>query len=124
MKILKRLLHSAIIILVFAQLVNAQAVSTSKFGWDQPAVQLTDAQGFSYKYYPDGATTGIALTGVTCSGTASPFQCQVAIPAFTPGNHTVTFTATNIAGESAKSTPLNFVFVVTPGAPTNPKIIQ
>ncbi len=98
------------------------ALSTSKFAWDQSAPTLADAQAYTYKYYPDGAATGIEFTGVTCSGSSSPFQCEVNIPAFTPGNHSITMTASNLAGESAKSAPFSFVFVVTPAIPSGIRI--
>jgi hypothetical protein len=96
--------------------------SGQRFGWDQTAPTLADAQGYTYKYYPDGSATGVTFTDVTCTGTVSPFQCSVLIPAFTPGNHTIEMTATNIAGESAKSAPFAFSFVVTPGSPVNIRI--
>jgi len=100
--------------------LSAQATPISKLAWDMNAPTLADANGYTYKYYPDNATTGIALTAVTCTGTASPFQCEVSYPAFTPGSHTLFLTATNIAGESPKQTsPFAFVFVVTPGTPFN-----
>lgn len=101
--------------------ISAQTtgVPGQKFAWDQAAPDLASAQGYTYKHYDDGALTGVAFTGVTCTGTTSPFACEVLIPAYTPGNHTLTLTATNIAGESAKSSPFAFAFVVTPGAPVN-----
>lgn len=103
----------------FAQ---APVTGANKIGWDQAAPTLADAQGYTYKYYADAATTGITLAGVTCAGTTSPYQCEVPFPAFTPGNHTLTLTAGNLAGESVKSAPLSFAFVVTPGAPVNLRI--
>ena len=116
----------AIIILAFASVAYAQpnppATGGNKIGWDQSAPTLAEAQGYTYKYYPDASPTGTTLATVTCAGTTSPYQCEVAFPAFTPGNHTLTLTASNIAGESVKSAPLNFVFTVTPSAPTNLKI--
>lgn len=96
--------------------------SNQRFTFDQAAPTLADAQAYTYRYYPDNATVGIAFTGVTCSGTTSPFVCSVLIPAFTPGNHSITLTAANIAGESAKSSPFAFVFVVTPSVPVNIRI--
>lgn len=105
-----------------SSLLSAQATPASKLVWDQSAPTLVDANSYTYKYYPDGATTGITLTGVTCTGTASPFVCQVSWPAFTPSNHTLQLTATNIAGESIKSDPFAFVFVVTPAKPVNIRI--
>jgi len=98
--------------------------ATQRFAWDQDAPTLADAQGYTYKYYPDSATTGIAFTGVTCTGTSSPFVCSAPIPAFTPGNHSITVTANNVAGESAKSNPFAFNFVVTPGVPNNIRIVS
>lgn len=107
----------------FAQAQPPVGSTNQRFAIDQQAPTLADAQGYTYKYYPDGATTGVNFTGVICAGTTSPFQCTVPIPAFTPGNHTITITATNLAGESTKSTPFAFNFVVTPSAPTNIRIV-
>jgi hypothetical protein len=114
----------AVILLLIASTVYAQppATGANKLGWDQAAPTLADAQGYTYKYFPDSATTGTALVSVTCIGATSPYQCDVAFPAFTPGPHTLTLTTSNIAGESVKSLPLNFAFVVTPGAATNLRI--
>lgn len=117
---MKKILFTIIILLV-ASTVYAQPPVTgaNKIGWDQAAPTLADAQGYTYKYYPDSATVGTTLVSVTCAGTVSPYQCQVPFPAFTPGPHNLTLTAGNLAGESVKSAPLSFAFVVTPGAPTN-----
>jgi hypothetical protein len=98
------------------------ASANQKFAWDQVALDLAEAQGYTYKYYPDGSTTGVVFQNVTCTGAASPFVCTTPIPAFTPGNHTITITAGNVAGESDKSDPFAFAFVVTPGKPTRIRI--
>lgn len=95
------------------------ATPANTVGWDQDAADLATAQAFSYRQYPDGAGTGVVLTGVTCTGTTSPFACKVAFPAFTPGAHALALTATNEAGESLKSTPFAFRFVVIPTPPRN-----
>ncbi len=100
-------------------LAQTTGVPGQKFAWDQAAPDLASAQSYTYKHYDDGATTGVAFATVTCTGTVSPFQCEVPIPAFTPGSHTTAFTATNVAGESAKSAVFTFTFVVTPGVPAN-----
>ena len=99
-----------------------QVAGGQRIAWDQDAPTLADAQGATFKYYPDGSATGVALTSVTCTGTASPFVCSALFPPFTPGNHSITITATNIAGESSKSSPFAFNFVVTLGAPRNVRI--
>lgn len=109
---------------LFAGVASAQTgTPTSQLAWDQSAANLATAQAFTYGFYPDSAAVKTALASVTCVGTASPFQCSVAFPSFTPGAHTLTLTASNVAGESPKSPALAFTFVVIPTAPTNPHII-
>jgi hypothetical protein len=116
---MKRLL----LLLAFASPAFGQTVITgNRLGWDQAASVLTEAQGFTYRYYPDAASTGTTLSGVTCAGATSPFQCSAPFPAFTPGAHVVMLTAANIAGESVKSQSMQFIFVVVPGAPANLRI--
>ena len=121
-----RLIRSVVVGLVImgcATVTSAQTgTPSSKLVWDQTAPDLTTAQAYTFTYYPDGATTGTALNGVTCAGTASPFVCQVAYPAFTPGSHTLQLTAKNAAGESGKSAVFSFTFVVVPAVPTNIRI--
>ena len=113
---------AVLIILITSTIAFAQgqATPTSKLSWDMSAPSLIDVNEYVYKYYTDGSETGIVFpTAVTCTGTASPFTCTTNYPAFTPGNHTITLTASNIAGESGKSNPFAFTFVVTPGIPFN-----
>ena len=105
---------------VFAQ---APATSANGLGWDQAAPDLATAKSYVYRAYPDAATVGMILGNVTCSGVASPFSCRADFPAFTPGSHTVTITAANVAGESAKSVPFSFTFIVQPSVPTNLRIV-
>lgn len=120
---MKRVSFLLILLLLVPSVVYSQAVPTSRLGWDQDAPTLADAQAYTYKYYADGSTTGIVLSGVTCTGTASPFVCSAPFPAFTPGNHRITLAAQNLAGESAQSLPLDFTFIVTPGVPRGLRII-
>lgn len=123
---MRRLIVSLILVGAFVAPAGAQAPATasSRLAWDQAAPTLAEANAYTYRYYPDGATAGIAFAAgsVTCSGTASPFVCIVNFPAFTPGNHTLTLTAANVAGESAPSVVLTFQMVVTPAVPANPRI--
>jgi hypothetical protein len=53
---------------------------------------------------------GMVLIGVTCNGTVSPYQCQVAIPAFTYKIHSLTLTAKDSTNESPKSESTSFTF--------------
>lgn len=111
-----------------AAVASAQVPVTTanKIGWDQVAPTLAEAQGYTYKYYPDASTTGVALTSVVCSSITSPtgaiIQCEAPFPAFTPGSHVMALTASNTAGESAKSVPISFAFVIIPSAPINLRI--
>jgi len=108
-------------VLMVPSIAQAQATSTNKLTIDQGAPDLATANSYIYKYYPDNTNTGIVITMV-CTGVATPFVCSGAFPAFTPGAHTLTLTASNLAGESAKSVVLSFTFVVIPSAPLNPRI--
>lgn len=107
-----------------ATVASAQtgASSTSNLQWDQDAPSLAEAQGYTYKAYPDGLQSNFVLTGVNCAGTASPFICTVPFPAFTPGNHTLHITASNADAESLPSNDLAFRFIVVPAAPRSLRI--
>lgn len=120
---MKRLtLLLALLVVPVTTLAQTTGVPGQKFVWEQPAPDLATAQAYTYRHYDDGASTGTVLTSVTCAGTASPFQCEVLIPAFTPGSHATAVSASNMAGESPKSDPFMFTFVVTPGTPANIRI--
>lgn len=95
------------------------ATAANKLAWDQIAQDLNSAQGYAYKYYADGSATGNQMTGVLCTGSVSPFQCEVQFPPFTQGNHSVRISATNAAGEGILSDPFAFSFVGLPSKPTN-----
>jgi hypothetical protein len=102
-------------------IAQSPATSASKYAWDQAGPDLATVQGYTYKVYADNATTGTVLTA-TCTGSASPFTCTAPIGAFSQGTHSAVFTASNAAGESAKSAAVNFTFVVIPSVPANPRI--
>lgn len=112
------------LVFLFAVTLSAQgptAIPGATLVWDQPNATAPEAQGFTYRYYPDGATTGVVLGSVLCGG--SPVvTCAAPFPAFTPGSHTLTLSAGNLAGEGPKSVPLGFVFVVAPSAPVQLRI--
>ena len=111
-----------IVLLVISTItVSAQAppiaTANSKLAWGIPAPDLASAQSYSYRYYPDASATGTVLNSVTCTGTVTPFQCEVAFPLFTQGNHTLKLSAANAAGEGVPSAPFAFTFVGKPGTP-------
>lgn len=95
------------------------ATINSKLYWSQAAQDLATSQSYIYKYYPDGSATGNQLNAVTCTGTVSPFTCEVAFPLFNQGNHTLKLSAQNAAGEGDLSSPFAFSFVGKPSAPIN-----
>ena len=121
--------HCGVGILVCVGLLSAQRVQAqtanpgSKFAWTQSADAAT-SQAYTWKVYNDGATTGVTLTPVTCVAgvPTTTATCTVPIPAYTPGPHSVTITATNSAGESPKSDPLAFTMVAIPAKPGTPSI--
>lgn len=91
------------------------------FAIDQAGPDLATVNSLTFKRYDDGAAVGV-VTVFACTGTASPFVCKATFPAYTPGPHSVTFSASNAAGESPKSVALTFTFVVIPATPANPRI--
>ena len=113
--------------ILFALVLLQPPVTTAQqFVWDQGASDLTTAQSYTYTLYLDGAATGAVLTPVSCvvksPAVVGLFECSSAIPAITPGAHTATITARNIAAESAPSAALAFTFVAVPSAPQNVRI--
>jgi hypothetical protein len=99
------------------------ATPTSKVAWTQTGQDLATVNGYGYKYYADGSNTGVVFpTPVTCTVAGTAFNCVVNIPAFTQGSHTMTVTASNIGGESPKSTSITFTFTVP--APATPTVLH
>lgn len=121
-KLLLALTFIALPSLVHAQPVPPAATAQSKFAIDVNAADLATAQGYVYKQYADGALQGTVIA-FTCSGTAAPFLCVAPVGAFTPGQHSVTLTASNAAGESGKSAAIIFTMTVVPQIPGNPRIL-
>lgn len=112
------------LVYAFGLSINLAAQTASainKLAVDENAPDVATAQGYTYKYY-DGASAGVPLVGTTCTGTTSPFVCAFTFPAFTPGSHSITITASNQAGESAKSAVITFTFAVIPAVPLNPRV--
>lgn len=94
------------------------------FAWNQDGTSLATVQAYVYKYYLDGAVTGSVFSGVTCSGTATPFTCQVRSPTFAMGSHSIALTAASAAGESVFSSPFQFVYGNPPQIPNNIRVIK
>jgi hypothetical protein len=114
-------------LVLFASSLLAQspiATPTDRLGWNQAAETLIEVQTYTYRYYPDGAPSGVVLSNVTCNGTTSPFTCSVLFPTFSNGTHTLMLTAANTIGESPKSGPFDFVFGAAPSTPASLRVIK
>src|SRR3990167_1466277 len=99
-------------LLLVPSLAIAQATIGSRAEWTQESTNLATAQGYTYKYYINTSTVGIAFTTVTCSGTVSPFTCSSLLPALTPGSYTLSLTASSGSVESTKSNVVSFSYAV------------
>lgn len=118
---MRRLLALLLVALAIPALAGAQTVTpANKLGFNELGPDLLTVQAYTYKVYADGGGVGVA-TATLCTAPVLPdtagFTCTFPFPAFTPGSHTLTVTATNAAGESAKSAPISFTMIVTPVAP-------
>lgn len=111
-----------LVFLIISTLTYAQNIVTSsaKITWDQDAATLVEAQKYLYKYYLDNSNIGMVMVRVSCIGTISPYQCQVAIPAFTYNTHTLSLTANSSVGESPKSSSVTFTFALNPNSIKTP----
>lgn len=111
--------------------MHAQTPSVlgDRLGFDQAAATLTEAQGYLYRAYLDGAITGVTLTA-TCSGASSPFACVAPLPSLTTGTHTSQLTASVVLPppdgrtiESVKSAVFTFRLFAAPESPTGQRIV-
>jgi len=112
-------------LLLASVVVSAQtATPSSHLTWDQGGPDLPTIQAYTFRYYADGGATGNVLAAVVCTSAGTPpvVTCTVPFPAFTPGSHTLTLTAANVAGESTPSAPLAFTMIVQPSSPANVRI--
>lgn len=119
-----------VLALLFASLsARAQTpiLGTERLKWGQAASDLTTAQGYSYRSIIDGAASS-AVAGVTCAGSASPFQCSAPVPMVTAGVHEIRLVARLSAGgltlDSAPSAPFSVQMLQAPTAPVNLGIQQ
>lgn len=85
--------------------------ATYKLSWDHDGVNVA-----SWKLTIDGTDQAITPTGPTNGD-----DWEVAFPALTPGNHTLTVSACNISG-CGTSDPLSVRVVVVPARPTGLRI--
>jgi glucose/arabinose dehydrogenase len=76
---------------------------TERLGWNQPAADAVELATIGYVVYVDGART--ALVGAACAPApaASAFACTAALPALTPGAHTLELAAVITDGSVLES---------------------
>jgi hypothetical protein len=123
---MRRAVFLACVFSLFATFAHAQAAPGKTLAFDQDAPDLAAANSYVYRHYDDDSATGVVFSPVTCSERVPPviggFTCVTPFPAYTPGAHSFQATAANEAGESLKSTPFAFTFVVIPAPPKNFRI--
>jgi uncharacterized membrane protein len=92
-----------------------------QLAWDMNHTQA-DAQSFTYRVYLNSATTGTVVTPVTCTVANLVTSCRASLSGLTPGKYSITLSAANAQGESAKSVPLAFSTITIPNVPFNLRI--
>jgi hypothetical protein len=107
------------LLLLLSTVVSAQTVTAaSTLQWTLVGQGFATSQSAVYKAYVDATTTGVTLTTVTCVAgvPTSNAACTSAMPALTPGTHTLVITQSIGTAESPKSNAasVTFTVVVTP----------
>lgn len=122
----RAILAIAMVLVAVPAMAQTQVVGTERVGWDQPAATLAAAQGYAYEYV-DGSAPSVPLSGVACSGTASPFVCAVRLPALTTGIHSVrvvaSVTVNGTTLTSPQSAPLSLLMMAVPATPQNLRLL-
>lgn len=119
------LLLSVSLLGIAASAATAQtpAVPSDKLAWNQ-SVSSGSASSYSFAILVDGVRN--PLPNATCTGDTS-LDCQVALPAMTPGQHRVQIVAIyssgSVSAESAPSAELVVTMVVI-ATPTGLRLIK
>lgn len=108
-------------LLVFSSVPEAQPPLTIE--WDQQLATPTEANGYIYTYFLDGAA-GVDLQAVVCGLKDNVTVCAAPFPSPSIGVHTVYLVVRNDYGSSPPSPTLRFRYPLVPGAPTNLRIIR
>ncbi len=77
-----------------------------RLGWGQAAADAGELASFGYVAYVDN--NRVPLNGVNCGPSGSAFQCSSAMPAMSPGSHTIELASYLLAtnAESPRSAPI------------------
>jgi hypothetical protein len=112
--------RTILLALVVAALAGAQlSAQTAQLAWSAPAnaVSAAEAQSLTYTLYVNNGTA-IPVTGVSCTGTAPPFDCTSPVPSGVPIALGTKLELTAKVGSSEES-PRSLPFTIPPVAPTN-----
>ena len=95
-----------------------QVAPGDRLGWTQPAPDAADINTLQFALYVDGART--TLASATCARAGADFECSAALPALSPGSHTLELASFVVDGsvtaESPRSPALRVVAVAVRGA--------
>jgi len=119
------LVLSLLLFIAPAAFAQSNAAPTDKFAWNIEAASLAVAQAYTYELELDGTVLATALV-TTCSGAASPYDCNAPIPAVTPSTHTARVRAVDTSGTPLTgpfSDLLTFTMRAVPSKPGNFRII-
>ena len=105
--------------------LSAQFSPSSRVQFDIQAATLSDANGYTYRAYIDGAAGQEFPATCVDALQAGTFTCTsvAPLPALTIGPHTIELSAANVAGEGARSIPFAFTIVASPNAPTSIRLV-
>lgn len=117
----------SLLLVLLASSAEAQtAIPGSSLGWDQAADSAAEAGALLYEAAFDGLAP-VALSGVVCTGTVSPFQCAAPLVGLRNGAHMVAVRAVAVVDGTRLESPLsavfNFLWVAVPNAPSNLRIV-
>lgn len=111
------MLHLPLLAVALLQPTGAPPITITpgqSLQWDEPGMSVQTAQAAIYRWYADGANSGIVATPLTCEAAKAPLNpasdstCFATPPPLTAGNHTLALTQSIGPAESGKS-----VFVLT-----------
>jgi len=124
---LKIVWAAAFLMVATSAQAQGQATPDQAFGFDYTTANFSTYSVLRFEMQVDaGPWTSVEIPP-TANDAQTPTGAntyRVAIPAMTPGSHTVNFRACNNTACGDPSTPMAFVLVVQPPAPTGARILS
>jgi len=116
----------ALVIACAAPAAGQTASPSDRLGFDQAGPDLATVRAYDAQLDLDGTVLLPQIMTCEDDGTGSPFACATAIPAVTPGTHTVRLrvveTVNGTALASDWSAPFTFTLRAVPATPTGLRI--